>query len=180
MRIIAGKYRGRQIQSSRDRSIRPTTAKIKEYIFQILGDITHDARTLDMFSGSGGLGMEALSRGAASVTFVDLAHSSLKVLRGNLKRIGIEEPCETIRKDVIPFLKKNPSPFDLVFADPPFKWSQFDTFLPLIFEENNLTENGIFVLEYERSHAINWDTIPCEVLRQKQYDRSIIVFARRK
>ncbi len=62
MRIIAGKYRGRQIQSSRDRSIRPTTAKIKEYIFQILGDITQDARTLDMFSGSGGLGIEALSR----------------------------------------------------------------------------------------------------------------------
>ncbi|MGH1366519.1 MAG: 16S rRNA (guanine(966)-N(2))-methyltransferase RsmD [Calditrichia bacterium] len=180
MRIIAGKYRGRQIQSSRDRSIRPTTSKIKEYIFQILDDFPVDARTLDMFSGSGGLGIEALSRGAGSITFVDLAHSSLKVLRNNLERIGIEEPYQTLQKDVIPFLKKNPTPYELIFADPPFKWSKFDEFLPLVFAKNNLTDDGIFVLEYERSHQIDWSTIPCEILREKQYDRSIIVFARRK
>ncbi len=73
MRIIAGKYRGQQIYSSKNNSIRPTTNRVKEYIFEILRDFIEDARVLDLFSGSGSLGIEALSRGARSVTFVDIS-----------------------------------------------------------------------------------------------------------
>ena len=88
MRIISGKYKGRHLYASKNQSIRPTTDRIKEYIFNILDDFPKDSRVLDLFSGSGNLGIEALSRGANHVTFVDIAHSSMKVLKKNLLRIN--------------------------------------------------------------------------------------------
>lgn len=179
MRIISGKYKGRQIQSSRDRSIRPTTNKIKEYIFELLGDAVHDALVLDLFSGSGSLGIEAVSRGARGITFVDVSQNSLRVLRKNLENLKIAEPVYTVKRDVIQFLKKNRQPFDLIFADPPFKWAKFDDMLPLIFKPEVLSDNGIFVLESEKSHDIDWTQEIFTVRRQKIFDRSVITFLAR-
>ncbi|MCB0297631.1 MAG: RsmD family RNA methyltransferase, partial [Calditrichaeota bacterium] len=81
MRIIAGKYKGRQIHASKDQSIRPTTNKIKEYVFDLLGEFVENATVLDVFCGSGSLGLEAVSRGAQNVTFIDNSQTSLRVLR---------------------------------------------------------------------------------------------------
>ena len=180
MRIIAGQYKGRQLVGARNRSIRPTTSRIKEYIYQLLGDFVVDAEVLDLFSGSGSLGLEALSRGAASVTFVDTANSSLKVLRRNLAALAPDRPCLAVHKDAVPFLRDNTRPFDLVFADPPFKWNRFADMLPLLFSGPTLRPDGIFVLESERTHEIDWETPDREVLRQKQFDRSIITFFRHR
>ena len=180
MRIIAGKYKGRQLFSAKDQSIRPTTDKIKEYIFELLDDFVLDAVALDLFCGSGNLGLEALSRGARNVAFVDNSANSLKVLRRNISVLKAEEPFKIIKKDTLQFLKKNKQPFDLIFADPPFKWGQFEEILPLIFKPENLTEYGLFVVESERSHEVNWNGENYEVMRQKQFDRSLITFLGRK
>jgi 16S rRNA (guanine966-N2)-methyltransferase len=180
MRIIAGKYKGRQLHSAKDQSIRPTTDRIKEYIFELLGDYVVDAVVLDLFCGSGNLGFEALSRGARSVTFVDNSQNSLRVLRRNIKHLKIEEPSKVIKRDTEQFLKKNKQPFDLIFADPPFKWDKFNEILPLVFTPENLTEFGLFVLESESSHEINWNGDTYELLRQKKFDRSVISFLSKK
>lgn len=176
MRIASGKYKGRQLHAARDLSIRPTTNKIKEYIFGLLGERLDGARVLDLFCGSGGLGIEALSRGAVAATFVDISRNSLSILRRNLKAAGIEEPVQVFRRDVKSFLARNQQPFDLIFADPPFKWGNFAEVLPLVFKPENLCDEGIFVLESEKSHEINWQGEGFTLLRQKQFDRSIISF----
>jgi len=180
MRIIAGKYKGQQLVTAKDHSIRPTTDRIKEYIFEILGNFVVDALVLDLFAGSGNLGLEALSRGAQSATFVDKSQSSLRVLRRNLGKLKVAEPTQVIKKDVLTFLRQNKQPYDLIFADPPYKWDRYIELLPLVFLPENLTEFGIFVLESEKAHNIEWETNVYEVLRQKQFDRSVITFFGRK
>ena len=180
MRIIAGKYKGRQLQSAKDQSIRPTTDKIKEYIFELLDDFIIDAIVLDLFCGSGSLGLEALSRGARNTAFVDNSANSLKILRRNIGTLKVEEPLKVIKKDTEQFLKKNKQPFDLIFADPPFKWDKLNDVLPLIFKPGNLTEYGLFVVESEKSHEVNWEGDSYEILRQKKFDRSLITFLARK
>ncbi len=180
MRIIAGKYKGQQIVAAGNNSIRPTTDRIKESIFNVLGDFVLDARVLDLFSGSGNLGLEALSRGAASVTFVDKSANSLRVLRKNIQKLKVTEPVQVVKKDILAFLRQNKQPFDLIFADPPFKWNRFVELLPLAFLPENLTEFGLVVLESERTHEIEWDTNVYEVIYQKQFDRSIISIFSRK
>lgn len=180
MRIITGKYKGKQLQSSKDQTIRPTTNKIKEYIFDLIDDYLEDAVVLDLFCGSGNLGLESMSRGASSVTFVDNNQGSLRVLRRNLSVVKVEEPFKIVRKDAVLFLKKNRQPFDLIFVDPPFKWKEFDKMMPLLFTEDNLTEFGLVVMESEVSHEIQWKTETYEQLRQKKFDRSVISFLTRK
>ena len=176
MRIIAGKYKGRRLASSRDLSIRPTTNKIKEYIFQLLDDFVVDARVLDLFSGSGGLGLEALSRGARHVSFVDRSAKSIQILRKNITSIGLEACCQTIKMETESFVKRNETPFDLIFADPPFPWTQFDKLIPMVFADHNLTADGIVVLEFEKTHPLDLNSPHFELLRSKKFDRSIIAF----
>lgn len=180
MRIIAGKYKGRHIYAAKDHSIRPTTDRIKEYIFDVLADFVGDTRVLDLFSGTGSLGLESLSRGASEVTFVDIAHQSVKVLQKNLTRINIHKNIQIVQKNALTFLRQNKQPFDLIFADPPFSWDHYIELLPLTFLPENLSAYGIFVLESERTHEIEWETNVYEVLRRKKFDRSLITFFGRK
>lgn len=180
MRIIAGKYKGRHLISAKNRSIRPTTDRVKEYIFSILEDYIKECRVLDLFAGTGSLGLESLSRGAIKVTFVDNSYQSIKILKKNLMRVKVQEPYTIIQKNALTFLRQNKEPFDLIFADPPFKWGHYIELLPLSFLKENLTEFGIFVLESERTHEIEWETNIYEVIRQKKYDRSLVTFFGRK
>lgn len=180
MRIIGGKYKGRHIISSRNNRIRPTTNRNKEFIFNILDKFVNEARVLDLFCGSGSLGLEALSRGARSVTFVDNSFSSLKILRRNITRIKPKEEYQIVQKNVLTFLRQNKQNYDLILADPPFKWNHYYELIPLAFLPENLSEFGILVLESERTHEIEWETNIYEVIRQKKYDRSIITFFGRK
>lgn len=180
MRIIAGKYKGHHLFSAKNQSIRPTTARVKEYIFEILNDYIEDCRVLDLFAGSGNLGLEALSRGAQSVTFVENSFNSIKVLKKNLDHVRIQEPYEVVRKNVLTFLRQNKIPFDLIFADPPYKWDKLIELLPLAFLPENLTEYGIFMLENEKSQTIEWETNIYEIIRQKKFDRTLITFFGRK
>lgn len=121
MRIISGKYKGHQLASFQAGHIRPTTDRVKESMFNILMNDIEGARVLDLFSGTGSLGLEALSRGAREVTFVEKNKSSIDILRKNLAKLKVTEPYQIIQKDVLSFLKSfKGDPFDIIFADPPF------------------------------------------------------------
>lgn len=121
MRIIAGKYRGHQLVDFKASHIRPTTDRVKESLFNILMPYWEEARILDLFSGTGNLGIEALSRGASEVIFVEKHPKSIEILKKNLAKLRVSEPFQIVNRDVISYLKNyTGKAFDLILADPPF------------------------------------------------------------
>jgi 16S rRNA (guanine966-N2)-methyltransferase len=125
MRIIAGEFRGRRIQPPPDSRVRPTADRVREAWFSILGDAIPGARVLDLFAGSGALGLEALSRGAAHATFVELSPPSLRTLNANVAALGVADRSTVHRGDALRFVARLPErAFDVAFADPPYTTGQ--------------------------------------------------------
>jgi 16S rRNA (guanine966-N2)-methyltransferase len=118
MRVIAGELGGRRLRSARGAQTRPTAARVREALFSMLGAL-EGARVLDLFAGSGALGIEALSRGAARATFVERAPGALAALRANVAALGLEERCEIRATDALAALRSS-GQYDLVFIDPPY------------------------------------------------------------
>ncbi len=116
-RIIGGTAGGRRIATPRGDATRPTSDRVREALFSMLGSV-EDLRVLDLFAGSGALGIEAASRGAAAVTLVETERRALRAIRRNLAEVGLE--AEVVRRDAVAFLDAGPGPFDLVFVDPPY------------------------------------------------------------
>ncbi len=122
MRVIAGRYGGRRLKAPAGEATRPTSDRVREALFSILGARVQDARVLDLFAGAGTLGLEALSRGAGQATFVDSAPAALRALRGNLAALGAE--AEVVRADALRWLRAasgGARQYDLVFLDPPYR-----------------------------------------------------------
>lgn len=121
MRVIAGSAKGRTLDAPRGGGTRPATDRIRETLFSILEPILGDARVLDLFAGAGTLGIEALSRGSAHVTFVERSAEALKALRRNIASTGFSDRAEVVAANVLAFLEqKVVGPYDVVFCDPPF------------------------------------------------------------
>jgi 16S rRNA (guanine966-N2)-methyltransferase len=121
MRVIAGSARGVPLVAPRGRATRPITDRVKETLFAILGDRVPDARVLDLYAGSGAIGIEALSRGAASVDFVERDRTALAALRQNLERTRLGDAARVHATDVERFLDADNGPWDLALVDPPYE-----------------------------------------------------------
>jgi 16S rRNA (guanine966-N2)-methyltransferase len=125
VRVIAGTYGGRILKAPPGAATRPTSDRVREALFSILGERTRDARVLDLFAGSGALGLEALSRGAAAVTFVDDAAAAIRAIRANLDALGAD--ADVRRQDALRFLgtaRERGAQYDLVFLDPPYRLAE--------------------------------------------------------
>jgi 16S rRNA (guanine966-N2)-methyltransferase len=125
MRVIAGTFGGRRLVTPRGESTRPTADRVREALFAVLGDRSAGARVLDLFAGSGALGLEALSRGAVAATFVDRDPAAIRAIRTNLEALGID--AEVRRADARAFLRTASSSachYDVVFLDPPYKQAE--------------------------------------------------------
>ncbi|MDX1675119.1 MAG: 16S rRNA (guanine(966)-N(2))-methyltransferase RsmD [Longimicrobiales bacterium] len=121
MRIIAGRWRGHPIQAPPSRGTRPTTDRVREAWMSMLQPAVADARVLDLFAGSGALGLETLSRGARHVTFVERSGRVLRVLRSNIETLGAGAECRVVRDDALRFVEGlGPDAYDIVVADPPY------------------------------------------------------------
>ena len=118
MRVVAGKYRGRRLAAPSGTSVRPTSDRVREALFSILGDI-EGLRVLDLFAGSGAVAIEALSRGAASATLVEDDRRAIAAIRANLEQLD-HPAAEVVRADAIAWLGGRRGPYDLVFLDPPY------------------------------------------------------------
>jgi len=145
MRVITGLARGRKLREPEGMDIRPTTDMVKESIFNIIQYDIEGRNALDLFAGTGQLGIEALSRGAASVTFVDESASAIRLVKENLKLTGLPGG-KTVYGDALAFLER-PGKFDLIFIDPPYETDLINKSLQKIFEFDKLNENGIIVCE---------------------------------
>lgn len=121
MRIVAGEFGGRRLVIPKDTRVRPTADRVREAWMSILGAALPGARVLDLFAGSGALGLEALSRGAASAEFVELGAPSIKALRANIAALGLGARCEVHKGDALRHARAlPPGAFDVAFADPPY------------------------------------------------------------
>jgi 16S rRNA (guanine966-N2)-methyltransferase len=148
MRVVAGQFRGRRLVAPPGRAVRPTRDGVREAVFAMLDSmgVVKGASVLDLFAGTGALGIEALSRGAAQVTFVERDPGVLSVLRANLDRLGLGEPTATVvGADVVRFLARDARgrpPADLALCDPPYAFSQWPELLGLVPARLVVVESG--------------------------------------
>src|SRR5882762_5791801 len=159
MRIIAGKYRGRRLKSPPSRETRPTSDRLRETLFNILAPRIKDARFLDLCAGSGAVGIEALSRGAAHATFVDQSRKMCALIEANIEELADEIDVEVVSGEAFEFLgrraKKEGSPFDIIFFDPPYE-SDYDDILERMGDEHGvlLTTEAIVVVEHHKKRDL--------------------------
>lgn len=177
MRILTGQFKGKHLSAGRDLSIRPITNRNKEIIFSILGDFCKDRWILDLFSGSGGLGLEAISRGATGVSFVEKATTSVEVLKFNINELSVSaDKIKIIRTDVLDYIRRGEAAFQLIFADPPFKYPEMQILVDEIFHYKILSRGGVLMLHHEIDNPINLQTDIYQVIKQKKMGRSILSF----
>ena len=148
MRIVSGKYRGRTLLAFDGDKIRPTADKVRESLFNILQMKITNSKFLDLFCGTGAMGIEALSRGAEKVVFNDLSRESLTLLKKNLEKIKVEDDYEILNFDAVNLLKNTSKKFDIIFLDPPYKTELGLKSLPFV--SSVLEDDGIAVLEDEK------------------------------
>ena len=148
MRVITGSARGRRLKTLDGFDVRPTTDKVKEAIFSIVQFDIEGSTVLDLFSGSGQLGIEALSRGAKSCVFVDSSRASIDVTRENVTAAGFKDQSNVMNSDSIGYLKMCRNKFDLAFLDPPYSKGLIGQAMPLLC--GHMSERGIVVCEHEK------------------------------
>ena len=153
MRVISGKFRGKVLLSPSSEKVRPTGDKVKQAIFTKLQFFVSDKIVLDLFSGSGALGIEALSRGAQEVIFVDKDINSVKLTQKNLKLINSN--AKVLNRDCFVALKSFKQQFDLILIDPPYASGVYEGCLELIYKNNLLSDDGIIVCERDKENLIN-------------------------
>ncbi|WP_313641553.1 16S rRNA (guanine(966)-N(2))-methyltransferase RsmD [Paenibacillus sp. FSL K6-0276] len=156
MRVVSGSAKGRPLKSVPGSGTRPTTDKVKEAVFSMIGPYFEGGAVLDLFAGTGGLGIEALSRGMDSAVFVDMEPKSIDTIRANLKATHLEERAQVYRNEAgraLSALEKRGRVFDLVFLDPPYRLKHGDELMLSMVEKGMLQEDAIIVLEHESSYA---------------------------
>jgi len=176
MRVITGTARGRKLQEPKDQTVRPTTDMVKEAIFSIVQFDVPGRRVLDLFAGTGQLGIEALSRGAKECVFVDNSPASLALVRKNLAICGMEGTV--VRSDALAFLRRA-GKFDLVFVDPPYHAGMYGDVLDTLFSFDILNEGGIILVESMRGESMPDAMPPYEKGKTYNYGKiSLTVYTR--
>ena len=150
MRVISGLYRGRTLRTVADLSVRPATDRVRQTIFDMLTNRIpfEDARVLDLFAGSGSLGIEALSRGAAHATFVEYGREAASYIEENLRALGCDGDALVIEMEAMEFIRAGKGPFDLVFADPPYAFDRTAEIPGLVFGGGLVRGGGYLLIEH--------------------------------
>ncbi len=173
MRIITGTLKGRRLKSPTTDETRPTSDRTKEGMFNVIDARRYfdDLEVLDLFGGSGNLGFEAISRGAANVTFVDSSRASIKIIEENAEHLGVTDQVKVVCSQVDSFLSRFARPFDLVFADPPYDYPEMEQLIEVVLTSGWLAVGGWFLLEHDKRH--NFTSHPNCVF-SKPYGRTIV------
>ncbi len=182
MRIVSGKFRGRKLVPLQGKEIRPTSDRVREAIFNILGPRVRDARVLDLFAGTGALGLEALSRGARHAVFMDAALDACAIIQLNIALCRMADQTTLIHHDMIlhpfpPLLKAEP--FDLIFMDPPYARGYIEITLGKAAFPDLLTPHGIMIVEQSHKESLALPMKGLDIYRQKKYSRTFVSFIRK-
>ena len=182
MRIIAGSARGHRIKAPDGSGTRPTTDKIREAMFSILFDKVVDAKVLDIFAGTGAIGIESLSRGAKSAIFIDHNHICCDIIRENLDKTKLKSNATVFCNDsfrAMEMLSKKGEKFDIIFIDPPYFEGYFDKILGCISEKELLEDNGILVVEKHVTVEMEEEHVGFEMFKEKRYGEILLCFYRK-
>ncbi len=179
MRIIGGKYRSRILAEFPGEDVRPTSDRVRESLFNILSLKLQGARVLDLFSGSGALGLESISRGAKEVVFNDCSKDSLAILKKNLNalKLSVGKEIAVYNYDYTSCLKSLYGKFDIIFIDPPYRFDYGKTALEYIAKAELLSENGVAV--YERDRSFEGSIEGLEKYDERKYGKTYITFFRK-
>lgn len=168
MRVITGSARGRRLKTPEDYDIRPTTDNVKESVFNIIQFDIEGRKVLDLFAGTGQLGIECLSRGAQSAVFVDQSKEAVKIIKENLKSCGMT--ATVFQQDAAGFLR-GCGKFDLIFIDPPYDSDMYESTLKIINLVDILSDGGIIICEARREKALPEMTAPYGMRREYRYGK---------
>ncbi|MFB5759778.1 16S rRNA (guanine(966)-N(2))-methyltransferase RsmD [Paenibacillus medicaginis] len=156
MRVVSGSAKGRPLKAVPGTGTRPTTDKVKEALFSMIGPYFDGGTALDLFAGSGGLGIEALSRGMEKAVFIDMEPKAIEVIRENLRKTGLDSQAEVFRNEAgraLKVLAKRGAAFDAVFLDPPYRMKNGDELMEQMDKLGLLRDGAVIVLEYESGYS---------------------------
>ena len=179
MRVITGKARGVMLKTPDSMQTRPTADRVKEALFSIIQFDLPGARVLDLFGGTGQLGIEAISRGAKSAVFVDAREDACKIIRENLKRTKFENEGRVIRADYLDYLKRCRETFHVVLLDPPYAEEFLENSLKMITEIDILESGGIIVAERPLGKELPWDFPGYTRSRDYKYGKTLLTLYRK-
>lgn len=179
MRVITGSARGVQLKTPDGMVTRPTTDRVKEAMFSIIHFNIPGAAVLDLFGGTGQLGIEALSRGAKSAVFVDAGEPACRLIRENLKRSRLEGQGRVVRSDYLDFLSRTKEKFDIIFLDPPYAEVFLENALKRITEIDILRENGIIVAERPLGKELPREFPGYERSKDYKYGKTLLTIYRK-
>ena len=176
MKVISGIYKGRYIEGFNLDGTRPTMERVKESLFATIQDYLEESNILDLFSGSGNLGIEALSEGANYAYLVDSNPKAIKTIKKNIDNFGIENAKELLMdyKKALKFFLDNNIKFDIIFLDPPYQTNYIEESLQLISKYNLLNNNGIVICESDNINRIIYDE-KYTCLKEKKYGDKLVV-----
>ncbi|MET3682028.1 16S rRNA (guanine966-N2)-methyltransferase [Alkalibacillus flavidus] len=178
MRVIAGEFKGRPLKAVPGKKTRPTTDKVKEALFHRIGPYFDGGDALDLFAGSGGLGIEALSRGMDHVVFVDQQGQAIKTIQDNVKTFSLSDRCDIFRQDAFRAIKaahKQGRQFDMIFLDPPYGQVSFDKLLAALRDYNVLRDDALIICEHPPEETLQEDIQGYEYVRTNTYSQTIAV-----
>lgn len=178
MRVISGKLRGKRLEMLKENAVRPTTDKVKESIFNVIQFNVVGASFMDLFAGSGQIGIEALSRGARAATFVDESRRAIDVVRRNLASTSLLERADVVQKDAISFLRQTRSRFDIAFLDPPYKTGILQKVLDIA--PDVMSERGIIICEHPAEEILPANIKRFSVSKLYKYGKIMLTVYRRE
>ena len=176
MRVISGSARGMLLKAPNGLATRPTADRVKEALFSIIQFDLANASVLDLFGGTGQLGIEALSRGARSAVFVDIASAACGIIKENLHRTGLSDRAKVFQCDYKNFLERTNDKFDIIFLDPPYSEVFLENALKTITEIDILQSSGIIVTEHPVEKALNVNFIGFLPPKEYKYGKTVLSF----
>lgn len=179
MRVISGKVRGLKLNTPKNEDVRPTTDRVKESLFNIINPYIMESSILDLFAGTGSLGIECLSRGAKKCVFVDISKESIAIVKSNIKKARVENESVVLNldfKDAVNKLKIQKSKFDVIFMDPPYYKNMFIDALEKIDNADLLDEDGIIVVEHDSKDEFPENIGRLEKFKAKKYGNTTLTF----
>ena len=182
MRVVSGKARGTNLYTLAGENTRPTLDRVKEALFNIIQNRIQGANVLDIFAGSGALGIEAISRGAKKATFCDKSYDAIQIIKKNIAKTHFESQSTIIQKEYKKSLEMLKDEFDIIFLDPPYRENLAIDAVEEILKRNLLSEDGIIIIETddEERELRNLEKININVYDLRKYGRVKLIFLNRK
>ena len=175
MKIISGSLKGRVLEGFNLEGTRPTMDRVKESLFAMIQNNIHNSTCLDLFSGSGNLGIEAISQGANKSYLADFNKKAIKVIRSNLNKFGISDKCVVIYGDFKKVLKEIDTKFDIIFLDPPYKTNYIEEAIKLISDHDLLNNNGLIICESDSLEKIIYSSEYSMIKDKKYGDKYVVI-----